>query len=126
MKFAVFAVLVAIALPAPAFTADWVLVSTAATGDKYYIDRQSVRTMPNGYKRAWEQVIYAQPDKYGDTDSVEFREYDCIDDRSRILSSRFYKNSVNTAILDKTSGWRNVAPETIAEKPFKFVCSGKR
>jgi hypothetical protein len=55
MKFAVSASLLVTALSAPALASDWVLVAESVRDSKYYIDRQSIRTMPNGYKRAWER-----------------------------------------------------------------------
>ena len=78
MKFAVLVALMAITLPVPAFAADWVLISNDELWGKVYIDRQSVRTMPNGYKRAWRKRDLAKVDEYGTIQSKVYDEYDCI------------------------------------------------
>ncbi len=122
MKFAVFAALVAIALPVPAFAADWVLVSESSDGGKLYIDRQSIRAMPNGYKRAWNRAHFAKPDRAGNTGFRTFDEFDCTGGRSRRLQWTLFKEE---EILSTDSGpaeWKFVAPETIAEAQLNFIC----
>lgn len=74
MKFAVFAALMAIAMPAPALAADWVLVTENTVGDKFYIERQSIRTTSNYYKRVWMWVILNQINKLGITKSKSYHE----------------------------------------------------
>jgi hypothetical protein len=124
-NFALIGTLVVLALPAPVLAADWVLVGEYTQFGQYYIDRQSIRMMPNGYKRAWEQIIYAQPDKFRDTSSKGFIEYDCNSGRTRSLALRFFKGNEVTTILDTPRDWKYVTPESFGEKPFNFVCYGK-
>jgi hypothetical protein len=126
MKFAVLAALVAIALPAPAFASDWVFVDeSVASKDRYYIDRQSIRLMPNGYKRAWVRNDYNKPSEFGDTSSKLYYEYDCNQGRSRTLHANFYKgeevtNSVNP--VGANAEWTYLSPDSIADYLLKFVC----
>jgi hypothetical protein len=122
MKFTVLTALMAIALPAPAFASDWVSTSSPISGDKYYIDRQSIRTMPNSYKRAWSRSDLAKADKDGDTRYTTYYEYDCIEKRYRLLSYITSKGGQVTNTGSKVSQWEYVAPDTIAEDFFQFIC----
>ena len=87
MKFAVLVALMAIAMPAPALAADWVLVSESTNGDKYFVDRQSVRTLPDGYQRVWIQSSYLKTDPDEPNGSKYFKELDCTGGRERNLQS---------------------------------------
>jgi len=54
------AALIATTLSSTAVADDWVFIGANADGDKYYINRDSIRMMQNGYKRAWIQNVFAQ------------------------------------------------------------------
>jgi len=125
MKFAVLAALMAVALPAPALAADWVLVGENVSDDKYYIDRQSIRLMPNGYKRAWIRSVYNTPSKFGDTSAKVYHEYDCSQGRRRMLTSTYYKGEEVTGsgnTVGSNAEWQYSSPESIGEILFNFVC----
>jgi hypothetical protein len=123
MKFAVLAALMAIAMPAPALAADWVLVDVgSADGTKFYIDRLSMRTMPNGYKRAWNKRDFSKADKDGDTGVKGYDEYDCIEKRSRNISFTFFKGKQPTTTSNEVSKWDYVMPDSTAESLLIFVC----
>ena len=122
MKFAVLAALMAIALPAPVLASDWVLVSTGVEGRKTFVDRQSVRTTPNGYKRAWTKRIYPEIDKFGDNRVTVYQEFDCIQNRNRNLNAIYYSGERVTTTDVTVSEWVYVPPETIGETLQKFVC----
>lgn len=117
MKFAVFVAIVVIAVPASSLAADWF-----AMNDKYYIDRQSIRTMQNGYKRAWVKGIYNTPNKSGYTSSELYYEYDCNLGRYRTLSSIFYKYDTVTTTSSNMSDWNYASPESMAEILLNFTC----
>ena len=121
-KIAQIVALMAIALPAPALAADWVWVSDSANGDKYFVDRQSVRTMPNGYKRAWIRSSYSKPDPDGTTGSRYFKELDCTEGRDRNLQSTFFKGEKNWGTDYNPTKWAYIEPETNGEAMFKFIC----
>jgi len=127
MKLAVFAALLAIALPAPAFAADWVLVGQgAASNAKSYIDRQSIRTTPNGYKRAWMKTIHAQPTNLGVSVSRILKECDCSGGRFRYLQQTYLRDEEIITTVNTTSEWYFVEPEAVDEATLNFVCYGKR
>jgi hypothetical protein len=122
MKLAVLIAVVVISLPAPALAADWVLVSTAVDGDKYYIDRQSIRTVPNGYKRAWERDNYAEANEFGATSAKLYWEYDCIEKRRRNMSVIIFKDAELITNRNKVDDWSYVSPESVEEGLLHFVC----
>jgi len=126
MKFAALTALVAIALPAPAFASDWVFVDeSVASKDRYYIDRQSIRLMPNGYKRAWVRTDHNMPDKFGDTSAKVYYEHDCNQGRRRMLTSTYYKGEEVTTsgnTVGSNAEWTYPSPDSIAETLLNLVC----
>ena len=123
MKFAALTALVAATLAAPALASDWVLVGVgSANGSKYYIDRLSIRTMPNGYKRAWGKTDFSKADKDGDTRVTEYDEYDCIEKRFRNISFTYFKDKQPTTTSNEVSKWDYVLPDSIAESLLILVC----
>ena len=126
MKFAVLTALVAITLPVPAFAADWVLVGDSVSGSKLYVDLQSIRTMPNGYKRAWSRTDLKIPDKDGDNIYTGYREFDCVEKRARPLSIIFRKGEQVTYTNNAVGEWSYFSPDSMFEGLQNFVCYGKR
>ncbi len=126
MKFAVLAALMAIALPAPALAAEWVFVGeSVANKDRSYIDRQSIRLMPNGYKRAWVRTDYNTPNEFGDTSSKIYHEFDCNQGRRRMLHSNFYKGEEVTTSANPVGAnaeWTYPSPDSLAEAWLEFAC----
>ena len=122
MKLAVLTTLIAIALPAPALAADWVLVSESTNGDKYFVDRQSVRTLPDGYKRVWIQSSYLKTDPDEPNGSKYFKEFDCTGGRERNLQSTFFKGEENLGTDYNPTKWTYILPESNVEAIFDFVC----
>ena len=121
-KLALIAAIMAVALPAPALAADWMLVAESINGHKFYIDRQSIRTMPNGLKRAWQKTEYNTPDKFGDTAYKGYEEFDCFEKRKRNLSALFYKGEQITTSVNKLDEWIYVSPDSNIQAVLNFVC----
>lgn len=122
MKLVVLSAVMAIALPAPAIAADWVLVTDSINDDKFYIDQQSIRTMSNGFKRAWEQNYFVKSDKYGNTSTKIYYEYDCIEKRKRLLSFIIFKDEQVNNNVNIVGDWAYVSPDSVAESLLQFVC----
>jgi hypothetical protein len=122
MKFAVVAALMAVALPAPALAAEWVLVSNSANGDQHLIDIQSIRTMPNGYKRAWKRADYLEPAENGNTGYKSFDEYDCNGGRKRLLQATMFRGIEVSTTVNSPGNWDYILPDSNAESLFNFVC----
>ena len=127
MKFAVLTALVAATLSAPVLAADWVLVGQgAASNAKFYIDRQSIRTMPNGYKRAWMRTIFPQPTNLGWSVFRVLKECDCSGGRFRYLQQTYLRGEEIITTVNTVSEWSFVEPEAVDEATLNFVCYGKR
>ena len=122
MKLAVFAALMAIALPGPAVASDWVLRHNSANGDKDYIDGQSIRTTPNGYRGAWMRSDLEKADNDGNTNHLAYVEFDCIKKRARNLSNVGRKGEHVTGTINKVGGWIYIETGTLFERDLKFVC----
>jgi hypothetical protein len=103
----------------------WVHVTEADNGDVHLVDRDTIRTQPNGYKRAWTQGFYEKPDAVGTTRYMAYEEYDCREARTRKLQVTFYKENAPWGIDTNPSLWSYVAPSTVADTLFNFVCFGK-
>ena len=122
MKFAIFAALMAIAMPAPAVAADWVFIGDSVSEKEIYVDLQSIRTMPNGYKRAWNKIDFTKAHKDGYTSVKGYVEYDCIEKRRRSISLIFFKGKQASTTSNEVGEWNYSAPESISESLLEFVC----
>ncbi len=123
-KLALTAALIA-SLPTAALAEDWVFVAEALNGHKWYVDRDSIRTMPNGNKRAWERQVYAKPLESRFTSSKILREYDCREGRFRLLQATVYKGEGVTRWITDTMEWIYVPPGSPAEARHNYVCFGR-
>ena len=127
MKFAVLAALVAITLPAPAFAADWVLVSETLSGTKNFIDRSSIRAMPNGHKRAWGRKYFSKPvNSEGVNGHILLEEFDCGGERHRIMDMTTLRDGQVVDMWQPPLEWSYIAPDSSGEADLNFVCYGKR
>ena len=114
----------ALGLATPAVAADWLLVSIGSSDNVIYGDADS-RTD----NRAWFEIRYAEPRKYGDgkffntTKSLE--EMDCSGKRLRTLTATMYSKSGNSIGSETPSyaEWRYVIPGTVGEAQYEFVCN---
>jgi hypothetical protein len=118
------AALIAATVSTAAIAADWVWVTESTNGNRGYVDRESIRTMPNGYKRAWVRTYLSKPDRDGDTGYRALNEYDCSERRMRGLQTTWFKDEVVTRTHNKPNEWLYVAPESTGETQLNYVCFG--
>lgn len=123
-KISLTAALVATTLSTAAMAADWVKVGRGIDSDDY-IDRESIRTMPNGNKRAWVLSVYFNPTKFGDTSVRALEEYDCREGRNRTLQAIYYRGGNVIARDETTTVWHYAPPETVMDANLNYVCFGK-
>jgi len=104
--------------------AEWVQVAFSDTG-VYYIDPATIRKNGN-LRRAWEIQDLKNRGRDGELSLRLLQEYDCKNDRSRILSLSLHaERMANGKVLASHPGdgqWDHIPPETIAEATFRFVC----
>ena len=105
--------------------AEWVMVARHDTFDKY-IDPETIRKDGN-LRRVWEIDDLKQRGKSGEL-SFRFRtEYDCKQERLRMLSlnARSGPMAGGESIHQSSSEdiWRDIPPRSIGEMVLKIVCA---
>ena len=124
-KISLTAALLAATLSTAAMAADWVLAAENESGDQYYVDRESIRTMPSGYKRAWVRSYWSESSQTGATGYRSFEEFDCREGRSRRLQTTMLEGNDPVRIDNEMTSWRYEAPDTASEGVLNYVCFGK-
>lgn len=119
------AALIAATLSTAAIAADWVFVGKNDRGSTFYIDRGSIRTTPNGYKRAWVRTDFSKPERNGDTGFRSLYEHDCLEGKHRELQADMLKGDTPSDSSYSTRDWVYVRPDTLGETVLNFVCFGK-
>lgn len=119
----------AVAAAAPAWAADWVL--EAGTDEKaFYIDFESIR-IRGDIRRAWIATDYSAPSREsynnGARSEAALREFDCNEERTRVLETTFYKGQMAkggtlNSYYDPTP-WSYIRPGSTGESLLKRVCS---
>ena len=125
-KLTLITALIATTLSSAAVAADWVRVGAGVAGNIFYVDRESIRTMPNGYKRAWVRVVYSEPINgpagVADTSEV-LMEYDCDEGRSRSIELTFFRGDEFVIRERDASGWSYIRPDSVSNTFMEYVCS---
>ncbi|MDC8755644.1 hypothetical protein OIK40_13420 [Erythrobacter sp. sf7] len=114
-KFALGAILISGTIASSAIAADWVYVGTSASDTVFTVDRESIRTLPNGHKRAWIQTILLAPDDDGDDRYEIYLEFDCHELRRRNLQASYFKGDNLTRSINTSSEWTFVRPDSVGE-----------
>jgi len=105
----------------------WSYVVRTATGDKFYIDYSTIRRQGDS-AQAWFKQIWSQSDhpQRGAGSARVLREFDCVNDRVRILSiTAFTGASLNgdiTASSDEVRSWHYSGPQTVDYHMLSTVC----
>jgi hypothetical protein len=114
------------------FSQNWVYVSTATDGSKYYIRNSS--TDEFGNKKVWSKIIsktmtytkkgktYSLPNGY----VIYLDAYDCDGKKSKLISGVYYNSKGTVAhsfsIEDYEQEWKDVVPDSIGEALLDKVC----
>ena len=122
MKLAVLTALVSAALSAPALAVDWMLLGENINDSRFYIGRQSIPTMPNGYKRAWYKRESEIPNKFGNTWPKSYNAYNCIQRRDRNLSLITFNDESITNTRNEITEWKYAPPASGIEALLYLVC----
>lgn len=115
-------------LPAPATAESWVIVykSTCSYNDcvKQYVDRDSIRTMSNGNKRAlvsWRNISVGE---------ITLVEYDCdaksffsfARGQQRFIQRKFINNGQVNITNESKPKWYWVGQNGLERNAFEYVC----
>lgn len=91
--------------------ADWVKISES-NGDSYYIDQTNIRKNGN-FVKVWELLNFKEK-KFEAASLVRLREYDCKDEKMRLLSMSGFSNQMGTGIpfikTNEPDEWEFIQP----------------
>jgi len=122
MKPFFFSLLMLIASPA---WAEWVEVTRGVNGNVIYIDPATIRKEGNR-RKFWGITDLSKVGTSGELSRKYRKEYDCKDERSRILTITIYSQAMGDGDVKGTdnivSEWQEIAPETLDEAVLKRVC----
>jgi hypothetical protein len=106
-------------------SADWVFVGEGQDAT-YYIDPDTIRRSGN-LRKVWTLYDYKQR-KLGDLSAKSRREFDCEQERYRLLSVSFHTEKMGRGAITNTesyasSSWNDIPPKTFDEHFLKAVCA---
>jgi hypothetical protein len=112
-------------LTATSAWAEWAQFSETGNG-VYYIDPATIRK-DGKFRKVWEVLDLSERNQDGVKSIRTLTEYDCNEQRHRTLAFSAHNESVaggNPLASDNSTGaWKHIAPRTVAEGVFKFVCA---
>lgn len=107
--------------------AEWVEIGSSSGGKTYYIDPATIRKDGN-LRKVWALTNYKKRESSGEMSSRSKREYDCINERYRILSLSTHSGLMAEGEILSIGSyrpweWDDIAPETIGQAYLEFVCA---
>ena len=118
--------LTSVSVPA---SAEWVKFAEGGDGVSYYLDPATIRR--NGsLRRVWILQDLKQRDQEGEMSRRALEEFDCKEERYKILSSSTHSEKMaegNTLVMSNKPDveWRFIPPGTVTEPLLRLVCSVK-
>lgn len=105
--------------------AEWVFVAET-NQDFFYIDPATIRKDGN-MRRVWRLTSFKQPSKGGTLSHRDRSEFDCTQERYRILELSAHSEPMaggKTTSIEQGNGlWSEIPPGTAIEEMLKIVCS---
>jgi len=105
--------------------AGWVELTRGENGNVFYIDPATIRKDGNR-RKVWTITDLNKAGSSGELSRKQRREFDCKDERSRLLSISAHSKSMGAGdvlVVDNGVGeWQEIAPETVDEAFLKRVC----
>ncbi len=109
----------------PSF-AKWTRLGESVVGDEFYVDFDRIRKHGE-FIYYWRMTDYLKVSKYGDLSYKSYKESDCKLFRFKVLSGISYKEPMGRGAGEsyspKNPEWQYPAPNSVAEKELKIVCS---
>jgi hypothetical protein len=107
--------------------AEWVMFTKAKNEEvTHYFDPATIRKDGN-MRRVWQLNDLSKRDKAGEMSRRMRFEYDCKQERYRVLGFSIHSEHMasGTVLLyaGEDNNWREIAPETVAEKLLKIACA---
>lgn len=117
--------LLALMLVTGSVWAEWVKMGESAS-DKFYIDLATIRKDGN-LRKVWAITDFKQQDKSGALSNRIRFEYDCKEERSRLLSMSTHSEPLAKGTplvqINEAGPWSDIAPGTVHETFLKAVCA---
>lgn len=105
--------------------AEWTKVTESTDGNTHYLDFATIKKTQHGY-RVWVMQDYQTKGKNGDLSAAGLQEFDCKDERSRVLQVRYFYGHIGEGGIssseDDLTQWSYPMPGSIAETLLKAVC----
>jgi tetratricopeptide (TPR) repeat protein len=100
----------------------WRLLGFYRGGEEYYVDVKSVEFADNGPARLWLKMVSKKQ-----TYTVDACEVDCKSKRIRQTSSLAYDSDGKlVSSTEASSGWQQIAPDTVGEHLYNGLCPAAR
>lgn len=104
--------------------AEWVYIARWESGVTYY-DPTTIRLRGN-MRRAWLLLDRDAVGPSGELSQMDLFEYDCTEERVRLLAARFYANHMGNGStveeMPESLNWVYIAPRTPGEAVLKLLC----
>lgn len=102
----------------------WVYIARNAEVSAYY-DPARVRRPSEGVRRVWVKLVFRRKQASGTAYSLSLYEYDCADERERLVSSTDYRRDGSPVGGDDVgSAWTPSIPGSLGEVILDTVCRG--
>lgn len=108
--------------------ADWVLITSSDSGDKIYIDEESIKHNSSNAIKVWEKHVpegstFEKPfNAKKVTQLLIYREYDCDQGRKRQLQLNYSFEDGSKQEYQSPDEWSYVIPDSVAEAIIKYIC----
>lgn len=107
--------------------ADWTKLSEGE-GIDFYIDFDTVKVEGN-HRKVWELLNFSKPQNRNGQELLSIRirvEYDCKEDKSRVLAGtafpRYFAGGIPIETSGEISNWKDLAPSSTGWVSLKSVC----
>lgn len=105
----------------------WFIATGEPNPHSIFVDRSTIRELPNGWRRAWVMTVFeGPPRKKQDTEVLrQLYDVDCQNSRSSMVASM--STTFDGTITDDPviSGWIYSAPDSGGAEIEAFVCRGE-
>ena len=119
-------ILLVLALTTAPASAEWAWVAKDVEGNVFYMDWATLKPTALG-GRIWGLVDLKKPKADGARSYKGLTEYDCQEERVRILQSCVYPKPMGSGTSLRCANypdpWSYVIPESVAASNLKLICS---
>ena len=127
MSRLIIGIMAATMLTSSANAAEWGLVASRTSGDRLYVDADSIARRASNIREAWVKTSLQQPWKDGTFKLLDHWRFDCAERKIALLRSMTYDSSdqisLDMTLVPTEIRAVEVVPDTPGEKLLKFACA---